>query len=126
MQPKPIDLAAIGTILGPAGATPVPGKAGAGYKWIAEDTLFIKILRQLWRRDRNLTTTFRLARGKRVFAIWSLADPLPFLAYMFTFLPKLALMGIRYLISATAGWTAVRRKDKRGMYENRQPAKTRS
>jgi D-aspartate ligase len=59
-------------------------------KWIAEDTFVLTALRLLWNRDPNLRGLFRLARGKRIYAIWSARDPIPLLAHLIThFIPRL-------------------------------------
>ena len=61
---------------------PKDGKPIAGQKWIAEDAFLTAVVRMLWRRDPRLWVLLRRARGKRVFAIWSARDPVPFLAYL--------------------------------------------
>jgi predicted ATP-grasp superfamily ATP-dependent carboligase len=86
-----------------AAAQPNP----ATYKWIAEDTFFMAVLRMLWGRERGIGALFRLARGKRIYAIWSAKDPLPFVAYMLSsFLPGLAGSGLRALRHACRKTTA--------------------
>jgi hypothetical protein len=52
------------------------------YKWVAEDVLFMESIRSLWRRDGKAGSLWRLAKGKRIYGIWSPADPLPFIAYV--------------------------------------------
>jgi len=70
-------------------------------KWVAEDTFILTCLRFLWRRDRKLGSLFRLARGNRTYAIWSVKDPLPFLGYsIMRFIPQLLGTGICHLWSA--------------------------
>lgn len=65
-------------------------------KWIAEDVFVVTALRLLWNRDPKLRMLFRLARGKRIYAIWSARDPLPLLAYLFThFIPQLIATAAR-------------------------------
>jgi D-aspartate ligase len=59
-------------------------------KWVAEDVLFLATMRSVWRRDGSLGSLRRLARGKKIYAIWSMADPWPSLAY----LPKRCLAGL--------------------------------
>ena len=81
---------------------PMPAirRKAPGQKWIAEDTFIIAALRFLWGRDPKLRSLFRLARGKRIYAIWSVRDPLPSVAYMATrFLPGLFATGVRALSS---------------------------
>lgn len=65
-------------------------------KWIAEDAFLDTALRLLWRRDPKLRTLFHLAGGKRIYAIWSARDPLPFLAYSIMYLfPRLITAAMR-------------------------------
>jgi D-aspartate ligase len=72
-------------------------------KWIAEDTFVLTSLRLLRRRDPKFRTLFRLARGKRMYGIWSVRDPLPFIAFMVArFLPGL------FSASLQAAWSAVK------------------
>jgi D-aspartate ligase len=74
-------------------------------KWIAEDAFVETALRLLWKRDAQLRTMLRLARGKRIYAIWSARDPTPFLVYWFIhFLPRLVVTGISGL------WSAIKRR----------------
>jgi len=76
----------------------------AGQKWIAEDTFFTTVLRMLWRRDPGLRSFARLARGKRVYAVWSVRDPLPFVMYVFTrFLADLVSACFRFVRSRFTG-----------------------
>lgn len=67
-----------------------PQVRSVGHKWIAEDTYFTALLRSLWRRDGNLRQLFSLARGRRIYAIWSWKDPLPMLLYVTRFFGQLA------------------------------------
>jgi hypothetical protein len=70
-------------------------------KWIAEDTFVIAALYRGRRGGSGLRPLFQGAKGRRIYAIWSAADPLPFLAYaILRFLPQLAGMGLRVLWSA--------------------------
>jgi predicted ATP-grasp superfamily ATP-dependent carboligase len=55
-----------------------------GRKWIGEDVFFWLLLRSLWKRDGSLPSLLRLARGRRVYAIWSIKDPLPLFCYFAT------------------------------------------
>lgn len=64
-------------------------------KWIAEDAFLMAALRMLWRREPGLGELFRQTRGKKVFAIWSARDPLPFVMYLVRLVPTLALMGVQ-------------------------------
>jgi D-aspartate ligase len=73
---------------------PAMQKQRAVKKWIAEDALLMAVLQSLWRREGRVRRLLRLARGERVYAIWSRKDPFPFLAYMILrFLPHL-FMGV--------------------------------
>jgi predicted ATP-grasp superfamily ATP-dependent carboligase len=60
----------------PPAAAPAPG-----HKWIAEDSLATALIRSLRRGSPDLRTLRRLARGRRIYAIWDARDPLPALAY---------------------------------------------
>jgi D-aspartate ligase len=64
-------------------------------KWIAEDTLLMTALRLGWGRKGGIHALFRQARGKKVYAIWSPSDPLPFLAYLTRLMPELAGLGLQ-------------------------------
>ena len=83
-------------------------------KWIAEDAFLMAALRLIWRREPGLGELLRQARGRKIFAIWSVKDPLPFVAYVATLVPK--LIGIVWLLigripaslSATRQKTALR------------------
>ena len=81
--------------------SPVLAPRLGGHKWIAEDAFFMAVLRLAWRRDPKLWSIIRLARGNRVYAIWSWKDPLPGLVYLVaSFLPGLVSTGTRFLWSA--------------------------
>jgi D-aspartate ligase len=70
-------------------------------KWIAEDSFFMAALRFLWRRDPAFWSLLRLARGKRVYAIWSARDPLPLIGYSIRrFGPGLVATAVRFFWSA--------------------------
>ena len=77
---------------------PIPqtGKPVTGHKWIAEDTFVTTVVRLFWRREPGIGHLFRMAKGKRIYAIWSARDPLPLLVYLtVSFLPDLAFTGVR-------------------------------
>jgi D-aspartate ligase len=96
------------------------GQAAPGRKWIAEDTFVTTALRMLWRRDRRLSSLFRQARGKRIYAIWNWRDPLPLLAHVAgELIPGLLGAGIRHLGAACwrAVWPPVRQKEGGLAYE---------
>jgi D-aspartate ligase len=67
-------------------------------KWIAEDAFLMAALRLLWHREPGIGALFRQARGKKMYAIWSARDPLPFLVYATTLLPKLARLGLEAMV----------------------------
>jgi D-aspartate ligase len=66
-----------------AGITlPTVSKSATGHKWIAEDVFLWSFLRSLWRGDGKWRPLLRHARGRRIYAIWSIKDPLPMLAFI--------------------------------------------
>jgi len=82
---------------------PMPAARGrtVARKWIAEDTFVMTALRLLWRRDPKLRSLFRLARGKRTYAIWSARDPLPFVShFVLYFIPALVRAGAQAVCAA--------------------------
>lgn len=50
-------------------------------KWVAEDAFLFALLRSLWRRNRRFHSLRRLAAGRRIYGIWDIHDPAPFLAW---------------------------------------------
>jgi hypothetical protein len=78
---------------------PAPGLAPhfMPRKWIAEDAFFMALLRLLWRRDPGVRSLVRQTRGRKTFAIWSVKDPLPFVAYTAALIPKLFVLGFQAL-----------------------------
>jgi predicted ATP-grasp superfamily ATP-dependent carboligase len=64
-------------------------------KWVAEDAFLLAALGLVWRREAGLGTLLRQARGKRMYAIWSVRDPLPFVMYLATTVPSLIGMALR-------------------------------
>lgn len=80
---------------------PAPVQPVAGHKWIAEDTFITAAVRSFRGGKPGLGELIRLARGKRIYAIWSASDPLPWLIFFFTrFLPDLVVSGVRSLWSS--------------------------
>jgi D-aspartate ligase len=73
-------------------SVPAPFSNRLPVKWIAEDVFVMAFLRLLWGFDLpGLRSLLQLARGKRIYAISSLRDPIPGLVYLFTrFVPDLA------------------------------------
>jgi D-aspartate ligase len=72
-------------------------KRASAEKWIAEDSFFMALLAVLARGDFSKARfLLRMARGKRCYAIWSVKDPLPLLAYgIRRYFPELAGAGVR-------------------------------
>jgi len=67
-----------------------------GQKWIADDVFCLVLLRALWKGDGTLRGLLRLARGRRLYAICSRMDPVPFLAFLgIRLLPDLAVTFLR-------------------------------
>jgi predicted ATP-grasp superfamily ATP-dependent carboligase len=65
-------------------------------KWLADDVLLTAALQMLRRRDGRLRKVVGLMRGKRIYAIWSAKDPMPFLAYFcFRLVPQLFSAAVR-------------------------------
>jgi hypothetical protein len=83
---------------------PEPAKTVLEYKWIAEDTFVTAAIRSLRGGRTKLGGLIRLARGKRIYAIWSARDPLPAAVYWVTFIPVLISAGTRAL------WFALKNK----------------
>jgi len=79
-------------------------------KWIAEDAFLMAALRLIWRREPGLAALMRHARGKKVYGIWSRRDPLPFLAWLATLVPKLIGMGLQVIGRIPAALSATRQK----------------
>ncbi|MEO8367697.1 MAG: hypothetical protein ABI806_00660 [Candidatus Solibacter sp.] len=80
---------------------PAPVKPVVGHKWIAEDTFITAAARSFRGGKPGLGELARLARGKRIYAIWSAGDPLPWLMFFFTrFLPDLTVTVVRSLWSS--------------------------
>jgi D-aspartate ligase len=96
-------------------AAPSVQYQGNARKWVAEDAYFTAVLRSLWRRDPLFFRLLRLARGKRIYAIWSWRDPLPALIYMtIRLFPSLIADGVRVL------WSSLKRSKSKGIvYEQR-------
>jgi D-aspartate ligase len=103
---------------------PAVEKNKARPKWIAEDAFFMAALRLLWRRDPQLHSVLRLARGKRIYGIWSRKDKLPFFAYMFGFLPRVAWMAIRSFTIAFARNLGIREETTHGAHGQNIQSKT--
>ena len=63
-------------------------------KWVAEDALLLAALSLVRRREAGLGTLLRQARGKKMYAIWSVRDPLPFVMYLTRTVPALVGMAL--------------------------------
>ena len=105
----------------------------AGTKWIAEDGFITEVFRCAWKRDPKIWSLFRLASGRRIYAIWSARDPLPFLAYMsLRFIPGLIANAARMVaktlqsgLSRIIG-SSEKTVDRGGKYEPGLEAKNRA
>jgi len=96
-----------------------------GQKWIAEDVFCLLFLRSLWTRDGKLLSLLRLAAGGRIYAIWSIWDPLPLLGFIgMRFGPRLITAFLRYLRSLMARFIGEKISPKRVLsYETLEKAK---
>ena len=82
-----------------AGLTPASSEARGSIavgpdrqrKWIAEDVFAMALLRRLWKKDTSVRRLLCACRGKRIFAIWSAADPLPSAVWAISFSALLAV-----------------------------------
>jgi D-aspartate ligase len=83
---------------------PAVNAQSAGERWIAEDVFWWLLLRSLYKREGRFLALLRLARGRRVYSMWSLRDPLPSLGFFATsFVPELVVTLVRYLRSRISG-----------------------
>lgn len=88
-------------------AEPVVPRAGTR-KWVADDLFLMTTLELLWKRSPKVRDFLRQARGKRMYAIWSASDPLPFLLYIITrFVPDVIAAGLRVISSRLRNAIAV-------------------
>jgi predicted ATP-grasp superfamily ATP-dependent carboligase len=88
---------------------PVAHRIAGEHKWVAEDAFLLAAGHAVLAGDGGgLRSLFRLAAGKRVYGIWSWDDKRPFFAYMFSFLPRAALLGIRYIAKHFRPFSIVR------------------
>jgi D-aspartate ligase len=77
---------------------PVVGIPQAGYKWIAEDVFVTLLLTSIWRGAGNLRQLFRLASGRRTYAIFSISDPVPAVGFfILRFIPGLFVLFGQYV-----------------------------
>ena len=79
-------------------------------KWVAEDAFVMAALRLLWRREWAVADLFRQARGRKVYAIWSARDPLPFVAYVVSLVPRLCGMAFQAILRVPAAIAGSRHK----------------
>lgn len=97
---------------------PVVRTAEPSHKWIAEDAFFMAALRMLWTRDADLRNLFALARGNRLYAIWSDRDKKPFLMYLSRVIPDLAWTGLRRITAVIGRWLKdLQPVNKRGLHD---------
>ena len=89
---------------------PLVERAFAKKKWIAEETFILTALRLLWRRERGVGALLRLVQGERIYGIWRLRDPLPFVAFVAMLAPQLIGMACRAVARSAAGRFAAREK----------------
>jgi len=103
-------------------AMPPGARLVTGRKWIAEDTFLTTALRMVWRRDPKLRSLLRQAGGKRVYAIWSTSDPLPFIAYLLLqFFPEMLKSRIAAVWSSLARlFSGNRLPEKKGLVHESQ------
>lgn len=94
------------------------------YTWVAEDAFCMAVLRTLAKEPAHVPELLRLAKGRRVYAIWSKTDPRPFFFYMFRFLPSLAALGIRYIASVISGWASRVFHSNKGAYYDEHTRQT--
>ncbi len=90
---------------------PVLPTAFTPCKWIAEDTFLLTALGLLWRREGGIRELFRQALGKKLYAIWSIRDPLPFVVYAARLVPDLMRLA----------WKATRHVSMNAMLARRKP-----
>jgi predicted ATP-grasp superfamily ATP-dependent carboligase len=87
-------------------------KRSSCQKWIAEDVLILTALRMIAKGDPRWRRTISLARGNRVYAIWSVKDPAPAFAHCFLHLvPNLVRAGLQTLRSALRRPVAISPKE---------------
>lgn len=136
INPRPWDQHRLGKICGvdlihiaycDSVGLPLPplAKQGTGQRWIAEDVFTWLFLQSLWRRNGKVRSLLRLASGRRIYAIWSIKDPLPMLGFLgMRFGPELITTFLRYLRSTMARAIRENSSHKRGLsYENLEKAK---
>jgi D-aspartate ligase len=96
----------------------VPAQS-AGERWIAEDVFSWLLLRSLLKRDGKLRTLLRMARGRRIYSMWSLRDPAPSLGFFaMSFVPDLVVNLARYLQSRISARVSSRRELAYGKFKN--------
>jgi len=79
-------------------ARPSFKRTASDQKWIADDAFLLTVIGMLWKRDARLGAVLRLARGKRMYGIWSVKDPLPLLALLFwNVIPALFATGLKVI-----------------------------
>ena len=94
---------------------PRPASGFQPCKWVAEDVFVVTCLRSLWRSDGRWRALWRLAKGRRIYGIWSAADPLPSIAYLTTTF----LAGLIRKTAAHAIFSIQRRLSRKGTLQQR-------
>ena len=80
-------------------------------KWIAEDVFVSAALGLLRRRGSRLRSLLLLAKGKRIYGVWSASDPLPSLAYWtLVLIPRFIGAAVRSI------WTSTKARFPAGSY----------
>ena len=80
-----------------------------GQKWIAEDTFLRNVLWLMWRRDSRLFSLLKMARGRRIYAIWAASDPAPFVHFvLFSWIPEIATTAVALLSKLFLGVSRTR------------------
>jgi D-aspartate ligase len=109
INPRPWDQHILGTACGVDLASfayfehaglpmPIAQRNSIQWKWVAEDAFVMAALGSIFKGTSEIRTLFRLARGRRIFALWAGNDPKPFFAWVFfSLLPTLGGTGLHIL-----------------------------
>ncbi len=79
-------------------------------KWVAEDALMLAMLRLVWHRQPGVGALLRQARGRRIYGIWAMSDPMPFIHFAAGFLKDMLRNVVRALTSRGQGARTQRQK----------------
>jgi D-aspartate ligase len=96
---------------------PVLQKQVGVKNWIAEDAFLTAVFQSLWKRDNRARRLLRLSRGKRIYAIWSSKDPLPFWGYMLMRFLPLLLQNVTWVLWSVIKRAALRKRRRKGESE---------